>query len=67
MIRHSISLRPEFFLFVDLREIFSGLGSGGRKKKENSSEAQRSFSFSELFFSFFYIFRTNSKLVCIKS
>ena len=27
-------LMPEFFLLVDLREFFSDLGSGGRKKKE---------------------------------
>ena len=27
--------KPEFFLLVDLREFFSDLGSGGRKKKNN--------------------------------
>ena len=30
-------LGPEFFLLVDLREFFSDLGSGGRKKNKKKA------------------------------
>ena len=53
------------FLIVDLREIFSDIGSGGRKKKKEKKSSENDqltghfqnifFSFS--FFFFFFIFR----------
>ena len=63
-------IRPEFFLLVDLQDIFSDLGSGGRKKRNKKALKMTSWSFSELFFFllfselfFFFSFNISSKTV----
>ena len=49
--------KAKIFLLVDLREFFSDLGSGGRKKINKKALKMTSYwSFSELFFFFFFFF-----------
>ena len=50
-LRCSGSVRPDFFLLVDLRDFLSDLGSGGQKKQEKKlMKPPVDWSFSELFF-----------------
>ena len=42
-------IRPDFFILVDLRDFFSHLGSGGRKKKSSEND-QLTGHFQSFFF-----------------
>ena len=53
-----MTVRPDIFLLVDLRDFFQILGSGGRKKNDKkSSENDQLTGHFQIFSIFFFIFR----------